>query len=1117
MKHLARFFPITSAVFVLVLCSTIQLFSQGSTTAAIRGAVTDKSGHGLVGASVVAIHVPSGTQYGGSAREDGTYNLANMKVGGPYTLKVSYVGYSKQEQTGIFLQLSQTLAFDFQLAEEAIQGSEVVVRGERSPVFNSERTGASTAVTRQTLETLPTITRRIADFIRLTPQAIGLSFAGQDNRLNDITVDGSFFNNSFGLGNAPGDRTGVSPISLDAIEQVQVHIAPYDLRQGHFIGAAVNTVTKSGSNELSGSVYYNYRHQGLVGTQARDFTFNPGTFNFNLMGIRLSGPIIENKVFLFASFEQDKITQPGTTFLANPGGGVPATGSMTRVLASDLDALSTLLRNSFGYDPGSYQGYDFKTPATRFTGKVDWNIDEQNKASVRYTYLDSDTDVLLSNSSSLGAGTRRTNNNGLNFSGSNYKILENIRSIVGEWNSLLSRDMANNLIVGYTSNDESRGDVGQLFPFVDILNSGTVYTSFGSEPFTPNNELRYSSIQFQDNFTWYVGPGHTLSAGVSAEKYHSENVFFPGKQSAYVYNSLADFNTDAAGYLANPSRTVAPITLNRFQVRYSNIPGQEKPIQPLDVLYAGAYVQDQWQFSKDLRLTFGIRFDVPSFDPTGYANTQADTMTFKDENGSSVKYKTDKLPNSNLQISPRLGFNWDALGDRTTQVRGGTGLFSGPPLYVWISNQIGNTGVLTGFLNVQSTTAYPFNPNPDKYKPTTVTGAPASSYELALTDPDFKFPQLWRSNIAVDQKLPFDLAGTVEFLYTKDVNGIYYIDASLKAPDSVFTGADNRPRWGRYSSSSAQASGRRYYGSIVQDAVVLKNESEGYSWNIAASLERPLSEGLYAKAGYSYGESRNTVDPGSIAFGSWSSNAQRSNPNTPGVGLSSYSPGNRLFATASYRFDYFDMGATTVTLFCEAKNNLWNGFATNYSYTLTGDLNNDGISNNDLVYIPRDRSEMSFQQYTQTVTGVGTRTFTAQEQSDAWDGFITQDPYLSKHRGEYAVRNAAFAPFVYRADLSIIQEVYTEFMGKRNSLQLRADFLNITNLINKNWGVGQRPVNNAQPLATGTPAVDAATGNALYRMRTKPGTNDLMNETFEYTNFIGDVFQIQIGLRYTFN
>ncbi|MFN3695319.1 MAG: TonB-dependent receptor domain-containing protein, partial [Ignavibacterium sp.] len=456
--------------------------------------------------------------------------------------------------------------------------------------------------------------------------------------------------------------------------------------------------------------------------------------------------------------------------------------------------------------------------------------------------------------------------------------------------------MSNNLILGYTYNDESRESRGAFFPMVDILEGGSVYTTFGFEPFTPSNELRYKSFQLQNNLSVYLGE-HNLTFGVSAERYESENIFFPGSQSVYVYNSLADFYTDANDYLVNPNRTVSPVTLRRFQVRWSNIPGQEKPIQPLKVWYTGAYAQDQWQVVDNLNIIAGLRIDVPLFENTGYHNPEVDTMNFRDENGNVVKYKTDKMPDANILFSPRIGFNYDVFGNKMTQLRGGTGIFTGKPAYVWISNQIGNNGILTGFERLDNTTNRPFNPNPNRYKPTNITGAPAATYELALTDPNFKFPQLWRSNLGIDQKLPFlDLVATVEGLYSRDVNGIYYINANQAEPNSALVGADTRPRW---TSSSA----RKIYQK-VDNAIVLKNQNEGYYWSVSAALEKPFSDNWYFKAGYNYGEAKNTIDPGSIAFGSWNNNQHSGNANNPGLGFSANSPGHRVFGTLSYKFDY---------------------------------------------------------------------------------------------------------------------------------------------------------------------------------------------------------------------
>ncbi|HZG43268.1 MAG TPA: carboxypeptidase regulatory-like domain-containing protein, partial [Longimicrobium sp.] len=653
------------------------------TTGSLSGTVTGATGEPVAGASVSAVHQPSGTRYSGATRADGRFQIPGMRVGGPYTVTVGRVGLASQSRQGVTVNLGSTTDLSFRLAEATLTLETVTVQGQRAgAVFSPDRTGAATTVAREQIDALPTVNRRIEDFARLTPQASGgLSFAGTDNRLNNITVDGSYFNNSFGLAGAPGQRTGVAPISLDAIEQVQVNVAPFDVRQGNFVGAGVNSVTRSGTNELHGALRFDFRDQGLVGRQAGAIDLGePGRFDFRQVGGWLSGPVIKNRLFFFVNLERESLTEPGTTFLANRGADT-VRGNTTRVLESDLTALSTFLGTNFNYQTGPFQGYEHATPGTRFLAKLDYNINDGNRLSLRYNHLDSETDVLLSNSSSLGFGTRRTNLNGLNFQGSNYTITENIRSLVGEWNSQFRGNWANNMILGYTFQDESRGATGELFPFVDILNAGSVYTSFGTEPFTPNNELRYSSLQFQNNVTRF-GTYHTQTFGISAERYESENVFFSGSQSVYVYNSLADFYADANGYLANPNRTTSPVTLRRFQVRWANIPGQDKPIQPLEVFYTGVYAQNEWRPNGRFTLTAGVRADVPVFGSTAYTNELADQLTFRDEKGRDVRYSTGKLPDPAALISPRLGFNWDVRGNRSTQLRGGTGVFTGRPAFM---------------------------------------------------------------------------------------------------------------------------------------------------------------------------------------------------------------------------------------------------------------------------------------------------------------------------------------------------------------------------------------------------------------------------------------------------
>ncbi|MEO8075787.1 MAG: TonB-dependent receptor, partial [Acidobacteriota bacterium] len=908
------------------------------------------------------------------------------------------------------------------------------------------------------------------------------------------------------LGGQPGDRTGVAPISLEAIEQVQVNVAPFDVRQGNFVGAGVNTVTRSGTNRLTGSVYRRIRNESFVGTEAKGLAFNPGVFNTHNTGAWLGGPIIRNTLFAFGSYEKQDDTRPLSTFRANTGGEAAA-GSVTRVLATDLDTISALLSSKFAYDTGPYEHIDKLTPAKPFLVKADYNLNTSNKISFRFSRLDSSSDQILSTSSSLGLGrSSNVNTTFLGFKSSNYSILENYRSGIGEWNATIGNTMSNSLTIGYTTNDESRADPGTLFPFVDILDgAGVAYTSIGTEPFTPNNELRYKTFQLQDSFT-KVSNRQTWTFGASLEKYNSENVFFPGKQSAYVYNSLADFYTDLNGYLANPTRTTSPVTLRRFQVRYTNVPGQEKPIQPLQVYYAGGYLQDLWRPKSQLTLTAGLRMDIPIFGDTAYPNANIDSLTFRDETGAAVQYQSGALPDPKPLWSPRVGFNWDVSRDQTTQIRGGSGVFTGKPAYVWISNQIGNTGVLTGFIQEDNVTTRPFNPDPDFYKPATVTGAPASSVDLAVTDPDFKFPQTWRTNIGVDRRLVWGMIGTGEFIYNRDVNGVYYINANLPAAQSAFVGADARPRW-LGTSCAAPTAGpcvtrlNNAAGNQITNAIVLKNQNVGRSWTASASLIKRFDAGFTLKSAYSYGVSRNTIDAGSVASGSWTGNPMSADPNNPGLGYSSNSPGHRVFIATSYSKQYFGFGMTSVSAFWEART------IGNASYVFSGDMNGDTANNNDLIYIPRDQSEMNFSQF----TGANGHVYTAEEQSTAWEAYIAQDKYLSAHRGEYSGRGAIFLPLVKRMDLSLSQDLFHSLGGVRHSGQIRLDVTNFGNLLNHNWGAGQRLVQN-QIL---TNATADAQGRATYRMAVV--NNALPTKSLQTTTFAADVYTLMLSFRYNFN
>jgi hypothetical protein len=625
----------------------------------------------------------------------------------------------------------------------------------------------------------------------------------------------------------------------------------------------------------------------------------------------------------------------------------------------------------------------------------------------------------------------------------------------------------------------------------------------------------------QDSVTKFA-KNHSITFGGNAEKFHSDNSFYFGIQSAYTYGTLNDFYADANGFLANPNRTVAAAP-SRFQVKYLLQPGQTTPpLQPLDVVYAGGYIQDEWRPKSSFTVTAGLRVDVPKFGNTAFDNPVADTLTFRDQDGSPVKFNSGALPATTAYWSPRVGLNWDVSGDQATQVRGGSGLFSGKPPYVWISNQIGNTGVLYGFLDSgTAVTNYPFNPNADKYKPAP-TGGTAASYELDVTDQSFRFPQTWRTNIGVDRRLPWGLIGTLDYIYNRDLNAPVYINANLPAADSAYTGVDNRPRWVAIPGVSPACistlgleNGPCYQklnnlpGKNITAAYVIKNQSQNRSQNISGAVSKTMTHGFSFKGGFNYGVSKSLVEPSSTAGSSWGgTNPIVNDPNNPALAYSTNSPGKRIFLAANYTAQYFGFGATTFSVFYDGHTN------GNTSYVFSGDANGDTVSGNDLIYIPRDTSEMNFKPLPATAT---VRAFSVAEQTAAFEQLIQSDSYLSSHRGQYAERNAVFLPMVNRADLSIAQDVFHSISGHRHAGQIRLDITNFGNLLNHNWGVGQRVVNSQILVSQGADA----SGRLTYYLQTLNGnliTNARQTSaTLASTSSSpSDVYIMMLSFRYTF-
>lgn len=1098
-KHLRRMrvvialFAVISAIFMGVPSAQAQV-----TTASISGLVVDDKGEVLPGATVVAIHTPSGSKYGTVSNEKGRYNIQGVRVGGPFSITATFVGYKEQVKEGIFTALGAASNVDFKMAGESAQLAEIVITGNRSDIFSSDRTGAATTLGKTALTSLPTIgSRSINDFTKYNPQGNGRSFGGQDSRLNNFTIDGSVFNNGFGLGSEAqaGGRTGSTAISLDAIEELQVNVAPFDVRQSGFVGAGLNAVTRSGTNEVSGSVYHNFRNNNYVGTKARDLAVAAGTFNEKVTGFRVGAPIIKNKLFIFLNGESQSRVQPANAFVAQ-GSSTP--GTATSVLKSDIEQLSAFMKSKFNYETGAYEGYDAPTNSDKFLARLDYNINQNHKFTVRYTFHNSKTYVPISNSTSAGNGNRITTNS-LSFRNSGYFIKDNTSSIVTELNSTFKGKFSNNLIVSYNKQNEDREYAGPYFPTVDILKDNRTYISVGMDPFTPDNKLNYATFQATNNFTIFSG-NHTFTLGANYEHFKSNNNFYPASNGVWIFNSLDDFYKSANG-----DKTIAP---RRFQYRYSALPGGAEPLQ---VLYANKfdlYAQDEWQATRNLKVSYGIRAAIIGFGNTeALENTTISGLSFVDENNASYKINTGTLPSSKVLWEPRVGFNWDVQGDRTLQVRGGTGIFTGRPPYVWVSNQVGNNGILTGFLDPATAQLinYPFVADASVYRPATPTLP--STFDIAVTDPGYRFPQVWKTNIALDKKLPWNMVGSVEFLYNKNVSAVYYIDANLKSSTAKFSGPDQRDRF------AGSASAARINANVSR-AAVMKTTSQGANTLVTLKLERNTSKGLNFMLAYTRGFTKDLMSAGSIASGSWTGARSVNGNNQLGLSFSDNDIPHRLVGTLGYRIEYGGKlgGSTQVAI-----GYVGGTGASRFTYTYAGDMNGDGVNDNDLIYVPNRASELTFL----PVTISGT-TYTAEQQAQLWDKYIDQDPYLSTRRGQYAERNGGVLPWLNQYDLSFIQEFFIKVgkKEKRNTIQIRADILNFGNFLNSNWGVGQF-VNNTRPL---TAAGNTTAGVPQYRLSTQSirkadGTSvtEPIQSTFQYGNRVGDVWNAQLGIRYIFN
>ena len=1094
------------AFFALLMMLPVSgVFAQGSTTAALAGNVVDEKGQGLPGASVIAVHEPTGSRYGGSTRADGRYNIVNMRVGGPYKITVSFVGYKNAVQSGIVLTLAQELRQNFKLEVNQSQLEEVKVVASRSSIINSGRTGAATTVSNNQITTLPTLNRSLGDFARLDPRANGLNFAGRNSLYNNITVDGAFFNNAFALSSTIGGQAGASPISVDAIDQFQVLIAPYDVRQGMATGANINVVTKSGTNNWSGSGYYFGTDQGLVGNKIGDVVNQYGTFARGQIGARIGGALIKDKLFVFASFEQETQTDPGSNFVATRTGSEP---NKSIAKAADLDRLKDFLLSKFKYNPGAYENWNKEKYSQKVNLRLDWNISDKHKFNVKYNYLRSYADINPSSSGSLSGG-RAASATVLPFQGSLYRINNNLDSYIAELNSTFSNSVANNLTVGYTAMRDFRQSPvnDNPFPTVDIGNNDlNELTTFGYEPFSANNILNSDIFQIADNLTIYKGK-HVYTLGLAYETNSFMNGFAPNYYGGYQFKSIDDFINSANG-----DTKVIPARYQQQWSNYSTFPFAEMKGNTFSL-----YGQDEITAAKGLKLTFGIRADAtsfPSFDEPKYTNTYVPSLTFRD----GVKLTTNKFPETTVLWSPRFGFNWDVKDDKQTQIRGGLGLFSGRVPYVWLSNQLSNNGVLFGSENLANPTNRPFNPDVNAYRPAITLPLTPTAYNLAVTDPNFKFSQVFRTNLALDKNLGDGWILGLEGIYTKDINAVYLENVNLPNSTVKAVGADNRMIFYTLGTNGLPGSVRNFaiYGNVrgvnapavgnntvsspnISDAIVIKNTDLGYSYALTATISKSFENGLFASLAYTNSDSRSVNDGGSIAQSQWRDRVVSGDPNENVASYSSYIQTHRFNAYGSYRLNYLNEKASTTFGFTYSA-----APAGRFSYTYSGDMNGDNQTANDLIFIPRSQSDIMLRDL---------GTYTAAQQWADLDKYITQDSYLNAHRGHYAERNGAELPWSANFDFKIIQDFYIKVGGHKNTLQFTLDVFNFGNYVTPQWGLNQSTLRAG---LINYVANDAATGKPVFTFPYRSGTTPL-SETFQRSFGLGSRWQAQFGVRYIFN
>lgn len=1086
------------------------------TTSSMNGKVT-ADGESVIGATIEAVHTPSGTRYTSVTNEKGMFAINGMRVGGPYEVKISYIGYTTKVMKDITLQLAETYNLNTSLTEDAQQLGEVVVAA-KATKFTTEKTGASTNITNQQIVNLPTVNRSINDVTRLSPYGgNGMSFAGVDGRTANFTVDGANFNNSFGLSDKlPG---GGNPISLDAIEELQVVVAPYDVRQTNFIGGGVNAITKSGTNTYKGSAYIYHENENLRG-DAIDRVQIPGArdkSSTTTYGFTLGGPIVKNKLFLFVNGEMQKTPMIVNRWRASVNGVGDETNYLSRTTLADMQRVSDYVQKKYGYNPGSYTNFPADASNYKFLARLDWNITNMHRLALRYNYTKNRT-WISPNASSMDGGTRmsgaRMSQYSMAFANSMYSMDNLVHSFSFDLNSRLNDNLSNQFLATYSVINDLRNSNSDEFPFIDILKDDQAYMSLGYELFTWNNAIHNKVWNIKDELTWYMG-NHKLIGGVAYEYKMADNQYMRNGTGYYRYLSLDDFLNEAAPEIVN------------LTYGYN---GETSPAARVRTNKLGIYGQDEWSVTPHFKLTYGLRIDGLFFDNADLMTNQA--IYDLDYNGRHID--TGKWPSSNLIFSPRVGFTWDVLGDKSLKFRGGTGLFAGNLPLVFFTNMPTNGGMvqyqatLSGKTKVYDgktqkdllpyTGAYTTDDKGNRYVdmsqfagglvtdangratagalydkltsmgfPKTISpedGTVPSA--IAAVDSKFKLPQVWKTSLAIDYALPvsFPFTVSVEGIFNKNLNETFISDWSIPSVGGFVrpNGADNRPLYPAGYRTNAKA-------------FVLENTSRGYGWTANIELNARPTDWFSLTAAYTHTVRKEVTGlPGNNAESAFTYVPTVEGPNYIKLHNSQYVTPDRFIASATAH----DKSGNHYSLIYEA----WRG-GYNYSYMTVNDMNSDGY-NYDALYIPTDQ-QVADRQFR----------FVSEDDQTRFMDYVHANGYLKDHQGEYAEAYSLYSPWVHRIDFSYKHDFSLNVGQTKHKLTLSFDIKNLMNLFDSSWGVSKylNPAIGTDPRILKYEGVDAE-GFATF---STPSSINGNTKTFVPNHSLGQTWYASIGVKYTFN